>query len=168
MLIRLKNMPSSNHNSRLPLEAEAERFVADKLKREFRLVVFDCDDTLWAGDNGKAFLFWEITQGVLPQDVVDWVVPRYAAYERGEVDEETMCGEMVSIHAGLKLTEVEQAAAKFCDEVIAQCVFTEMLELAHRLKATGCEIWAVSSTNEWVIRTGVKQYGIAPEKVLAT
>ncbi|HEV2113936.1 MAG TPA: haloacid dehalogenase-like hydrolase, partial [Terriglobales bacterium] len=51
--------------------------------------------------------------------------------------------------------------------VIAGCVFPEMLELALRLKANGCEIWAVSSTNEWVIREGVRQYGIPPERVLA-
>src|SRR5579864_3966603 len=96
-----KNMPNSNHrHAGATLKPEARRFVDDILRHDFKLVVFDCDDTLWAGDNGKAFLFWEITQNVLAPKVVEWVIPRYAAYERGEVDEETMCGEMVSIHAG--------------------------------------------------------------------
>lgn len=160
-------MPDSTNNSGPQLTPAAERFVCNVLEREFRLVVFDCDDTLWLGDNGKAFLFWEIERGVLPKKVVDWVVPRYAAYERGEVDEETMCGEMVTIHAGLPLERIESAAERFCREVIAGCIFPEMLELALRLKAAGCEVWAVSSTNEWVIRAGVRQFGIAPERVLA-
>jgi phosphoserine phosphatase len=78
-----------------------------------------------------------------------------------------MCGEMVSIHAGMKLHSIEKAAVRFCEQVITGCIFPEMHELALRLKAAGCEIWAVSSTNEWVIREGVMQYGIASEKVLA-
>lgn len=161
-------MPNSNNrHAGAELTAEAQRFVEDILRRDFKLVVFDCDDTLWAGDNGKAFLFWEIAQGVLPPKIVEWVIPRYAAYERGEVDEETMCGEMVSIHAGMKLGEIEAAATRFCNEVIVGCIFPEMLELALCLKAAGCEIWAVSSTNEWVIREGVRPYGIAAERVLA-
>ena len=161
-------MPNSNHrHAGATLKPEARRFVDDILRHDFKLVVFDCDDTLWAGDNGKAFLFWEIAQNVLAPKVVEWVIPRYAAYERGEVDEETMCGEMVSIHAGMTLQQIEKAAAKFCNEVIADCIFPEMLELALRLKAAGCEIWAVSSTNEWVIREGVRSYGIAAERVLA-
>src|SRR5947209_7278373 len=104
-LIRPRNMPNSNHRSSASVELtpDARRFVEEVASRNFRLVVFDCDDTLWAGDNGKAFLFWEIAQNVLPPKVVEWVLPRYAAYERGEVDEETMCGEMVSIHAGMKV-----------------------------------------------------------------
>ena len=162
-------MPNSNHRSGASAELtpDAQRFVEEVAHRNFRLVVFDCDDTLWAGDNGKAFLFWEIAQNVLPATVIEWVVPRYAAYERGEVDEETMCGEMVSIHAGMKVRELEKIAARFCDEVVTGCVFPEMLTIAQRLKAAGCEIWAVSSTNEWVIREGVRPFGIAAEKVLA-
>jgi len=133
----------------------------------FRLVVFDCDDTLWAGDNGKAFLFWEIANELIPPATAKWIVPRYASYERGEVGEEQMCGEMVSLHQGLRVAELEKIAARFCDEVIANAVFPEMLELTHRLRDAGCELWAVSSTNEWVIREGVRRFGIPPEKVLA-
>jgi hypothetical protein len=65
-------MPNSNNRfSAAKLTPEAQRFVNDILQRGFRLVVFDCDDTLWAGDNGKAFLFWEIAQNVLPYKVMN-------------------------------------------------------------------------------------------------
>ena len=39
-------------------------------------------------------------------------------------------------------------------------IFPEMQELVQRLHEHGCEIWAVSSSNEWVIRAGMKQFGI--------
>jgi phosphoserine phosphatase len=42
-----------------------------------------------------------------------------------------------------------------------------MLRLTRELAATGCEIWAVSSTNDWVIREGVKRFGIRGSRVLA-
>src|SRR5438045_4259532 len=101
--IRPRTMPGSNHNSRpaaalrkdSSLTEEAKQFVDHIMAQNFRLVVFDCDDTLWAGDNGKAFLFWEIANNMIPAEAARWVVPRYAAYERGEVGEEQMCGEMV-------------------------------------------------------------------------
>src|SRR5947209_9700228 len=145
-LIRLKTMPDSNHNSHptVPLTENARRFVDQVMAQGFRLVVFDCDDTLWAGDNGKAFLFWEIANELIPPAVAKWIVPRYASYERGEVGEEHMCGEMVSLHQGLSVAELEKIAARFCDEVIANAVFPEMLELTHRLRDAGCELWAVS------------------------
>ena len=42
-----------------------------------------------------------------------------------------------------------------------------MQELVRRLHEQGCEIWAVSSSNEWVIRAGMKQFGIAEDRILA-
>jgi phosphoserine phosphatase len=47
-------------------------------------------------------------------------------------------------------------------------IFPEMEELVRRLHERGCEIWAVSSSNEWVIRAGLKGFGISREKILAT
>src|SRR5262249_40442450 len=46
-------------------------------------------------------------------------------------------------------------------------IFPEMLRLTHALKTAGTELWAVSSTNLWTVRAGVKRFGIAPERVLA-
>jgi phosphoserine phosphatase len=42
-----------------------------------------------------------------------------------------------------------------------------MRELVRRLNDNGCEIWAVSSTNEWVIRAAMKHFGIPETRVLA-
>ena len=42
-----------------------------------------------------------------------------------------------------------------------------MQELVGRLHENGCEVWAVSSSNEWVIRAGMKAFGIAGNRILA-
>jgi phosphoserine phosphatase len=36
-----------------------------------------------------------------------------------------------------------------------------------RLRDIGCELWAISSTNDWVVLAGVQRFGIAPERVIA-
>jgi phosphoserine phosphatase len=40
--------------------------------------------------------------------------------------------------------------------------------LVRHLHERGCEIWAVSSSNEWVIRAGIKSFGIPDDRILAT
>jgi phosphoserine phosphatase len=42
-----------------------------------------------------------------------------------------------------------------------------MQELTHCLAESGCEVWAVSSTNSWVVEEGVRRFGILPDRVLA-
>ena len=42
-----------------------------------------------------------------------------------------------------------------------------MRELVGRLQELGCDVWAVSSTNEWVIRAGMKYCGIPENRILA-
>jgi phosphoserine phosphatase len=42
-----------------------------------------------------------------------------------------------------------------------------MRELISRLRESNCDVWAVSSTNEWVIRAGMKYFGIPENRVLA-
>jgi len=46
-------------------------------------------------------------------------------------------------------------------------IFPEMRALVLQLQARGCDVWAVSSTNEWVIRAGMRQFGIARDHILA-
>src|SRR5439155_14258013 len=105
--------------------------------------------------------------GLLPDAVVKWALPRYASYQRGEVDEKTMCGEMVSLHAGIEVQDIEAAAETFIETVIEKRIFPEMQKLVSALAEYGCEIWAVSSTNSWVIEAGVRRFGIASGRVLA-
>jgi phosphoserine phosphatase len=145
----------------------SEAFLQSVMATRPRLAVFDCDGTLWEGDGGKDFLYWEAQYGLLPDAVTKWALPHYDSYERGEVDEETMCGEMVSLHAGIEVSEIEAAAETFVEAVIEKRIFPEMQKLAHSLAEIGCEIWAVSSTNNWVIEAGVRRFGIPKERVIA-
>jgi len=147
-------------------ETSAE-FVASVLRLQPRLAVFDCDGTLWSGDAGEGFFDWELTQGLVSEEIVRWARPRYADYKAGKVDEDTMCGEMVSMHRGLLETDIQRAATHYFDGKIAPQIFPEMRKLVCRLQESGCDVWAVSSTNQWVIRAGMKHFGIPEDRILA-
>jgi phosphoserine phosphatase len=142
-------------------------FIASVLALKPRLAVFDCDGTLWSGDGGQDFFYWEIAQKLIPADIVRWAVPRYADYREGKVNEKQMCGEMVTIHAGLPVAIIEEAAERFFAQVLEPRIFLDMRELTAQMKAAGCELWAVSSTNDWVIAAGLERFGIPRERVLA-
>src|SRR3954463_137382 len=148
-------------------DSKADVFIQSVLDLRPQLAVFDCDGTLWEGDGGKDFLYWEAQAGVLPNAVKQWALPRYESYQRGEVEEETMCGEMTSLHAGIPVKDIEAAAETFVATVIEKRIFLEMQTLVHLLIKDGCEIWAVSSTNTWVIEAGARRFGIPKEHVIA-
>jgi HAD superfamily phosphoserine phosphatase-like hydrolase len=131
------------------------------------LAVFDCDGTLWAGDAGERFFDWELNRGVLAPDIVRWARERYAEYKAGKVSEDDMCGEMVTLHKGLKEAEVLRLSNEFFEEKFAQNIFPEIRQLIFELQNSGCDVWAVSSTNEWVIGEAMKHFGIPQEKILA-
>ena len=132
------------------------------------VAAFDCDGTLWSGDAGERFFDWELRRGGIVSEATDRRLrDRYAAYRRGEVDESTMCGEMVTMHRGIPESKLMDAAFRFFDQFYEGQVFPEMRELVRRLQENGCEIWAVSSTNEWVIRAAMKHFGIPESRVLA-
>jgi phosphoserine phosphatase len=145
----------------------AQQFIDSVLALKPAVAVFDCDGTLWSGDSGADFFYWEVEQGLLPQHVVDWALARYDDYKLGNVDETTMCGEMVTIHERLPESRLEEASREFFPAVVQPRIFPEMLQLTQELRAQGCELWAVSSTNVWVVREGVRRFGIPPERVLA-
>jgi phosphoserine phosphatase len=132
-----------------------------------KVAVFDCDGTLWGGDAGLSFMNWSLEQGIVSRATADWIDTRHRAYRAGEVSEVQICGEMVQIYAGLHDDELERVAAQFVQEFVQPQVFAEMRALVEELRASGTEIWAVSSTNKWVIVEGVRGFGIPPERVLA-
>ena len=154
-------------------EAEAflpvtNQFLDSILRLEPRVAAFDCDGTLWSGDAGERFFDWELRQGDIVADALDRSMrDRYAAYRRGEVDETTMCGEMVTMHKGVEESKMMSAAARFFDEYFVPQIFPEMRELVRRLQENGSEVWAVSSSNEWVIRAGMKHFGLPENRILA-
>ena len=145
----------------------ASDFIESVVALRLETAVFDCDGTLWNGDAGRDFLYWEIERGVVSAEVAKRMLERYRLYESGEVDEETMCGEMVTMHSGLSDQELHAAGEEFFAGVVAAHMFPEMMELAARLAQTGCELWAVSSTNDWVVEAGAKRFGIARDHILA-
>jgi len=145
----------------------ANGFIDSILRLEPRLAVFDCDGTLWSGDAGETFFAWEQAEELVPEEIVRSMQARYADYKAGNVAEELMCGEMVTMHKGMIEADVQRAATRFFDLNFVDSIFSEMKELVHRLQAQGCDVWAVSSTNEWVIRAGMRHFAIARDHILA-
>lgn len=149
------------------MSPKAAEFIDSVLALEPRIAVFDCDGTLWAGDAGEGFFDWELNRGVVPDEIARWARPRYADYKAAKVDEDTMCTEMVTMHRGLNEAEVQSAATEYFDQNFIAQIFPEMCELVHRLQKSGTDVWAVSSTNLWVIRAGMKHCGIPESRILA-
>jgi phosphoserine phosphatase len=143
---------------------EFERLV---LESKPRVAVFDCDGTLWDGDSGGGFLKWSIEQGLVSRSTSDWIDIRYRAYQAGATSEEQICLEVVQIYAGLRETELYAAAARYMQEYLQRAKFEEVASLVATLRDAGAEIWAVSSTNKWVVTEGVHSYGIEEDHVLA-
>ena len=149
------------------ISPKATAFMDSVLRLQPEIAVFDCDGTLWAGDAGEGFFDWELQRRVVPDEIVRWARPRYADYKAGKVDEDTMCAEMVTMHCGLKEADVQRAATEYFDHNFVRQIFPEMRELAGRLQQSGTDVWAVSSTNLWVIRAGMKHLGIPQDRILA-
>jgi HAD superfamily phosphoserine phosphatase-like hydrolase len=149
------------------LTNKATEFVESILRLGPQLAVFDCDGTLWRDDAGEGFFDWELKRGVVSDEIVRWARPRYAEYKAGKVSEDDMCGEMVTMHRGLAVTDIMRAATTYFEENFTKQIFPEMRELVSRLQKSGCDVWAVSSTNEWVIRAAMKHFEIDESKVLA-
>ena len=142
-------------------------FVDAVLALRPSIAVFDCDGTLWSGDAGADFFYWEIERGIVTREVAEWARRRYDEYKSGTVGEEQICGEMVTMNRGISQEAMQRAATEFFDEVVSHRVFPELQELTRKLAEQGCELWAVSSTNSWVVEVGAERFGIPRERVLA-
>ena len=143
---------------------EFERLVLDANPK---IAVFDCDGTLWSGDSGSGFMVWSIEQGLISRSTINWIDARYRAYQNGTVNELEICGDMVKIYAGLSEQDLRAAAARYMQEFVPTHLFAEMFSLVDKLRRSGVETWAVSSTNKWVVAEGVRNLGISENKILA-
>lgn len=144
-----------------------DEFLEAVLRLEPRVAAFDCDGTLWSGDAGVGFFDWEIERGLVSAAVASSMRARYVEYKAGRVSEDNMCGEMVTMHQGLRETVVMDAATEFMTREFSGQIFSDMQQLVQRLQERGCDVWAVSSSNEWVIRAGTKAFGIPDDRILA-
>ena len=154
------------------MQIEVKRWTAEELERlalnsSIKVAVFDCDGTLWSTDSGYGFMAWSLEKGLVSRSTSDWIDLRHRAYRTGQVSEEVICGEMVQMYAGLREQELRAAAAKYFDRYVRENVFAEMAELVKSMGRAGIELWAVSSTNRWVIAEGVRDFGIPEERILA-
>ncbi len=155
-----------------PTQAGIHPWTADEFERlvfecKPKVAVFDCDGTLWSGDAGYGFMAWSLEQGLVSRSTNDWIDTRYRAYRAGSVNEETMCAEMVQMYAGLRDAELRAVAARYVDKFVRGRIFAEMAALVASMQRAGIELWAVSSTNRWVIAEGLRDFGIPEERILA-
>jgi phosphoserine phosphatase len=144
-----------------------EEFLQAVLDTNPETAVFDCDGTLWSGDAGYGFMVWSIESGLLSRNAADWLDSQYRAYRAGKVSEVEMCGEMVQVYAGLHEDEMRKSAATYFRNHVEANIFPEIRELITALRKAGTQLWAVSSTNNWVVEEGVQLFGIPAERVLA-
>ena len=105
--------------------------------------------------------------GLLSREACDWLDARYRAYLHDDVSELAICGEMVQVYRGLREAEMRSAAQTFFSHYIQPRIFPAMQQLLADLQAMGTALWAVSSTNDWVIEAAVQHFGIPPERVLS-
>ena len=149
------------------LTSRQTEFIERVLSLRPRVAALDCDGTLWSGDAGEGFFSWEVKEGVVSEEIAQWARARYADYKAGLVDEDTMCGEMVTMHRGLREEIVQQACDTYFAHGIAANIFPEMQQLVERLRASGCDVWAVSSSCQWIIRSAMRYFGIPQNRILA-
>ena len=153
------------------LTSRQTEFIENVLGLHPQVATFDCDGTLWSGDAGEGFFSWELDQDLVSPEIARSMRARYADYKAGKVPEDVMCGEMVAMHRGLREEVVQQACDTYFAQGIAQNIFPEMRELIARLRADGqpnpCNVWAVSSSNQWIIRSGMRYFGIPENRILA-
>ena len=143
------------------------QFIDSILALKPALAVFDCDGTLWSGDAGADFFYWEIERGIVGREVGERAFAHYEEYNAGRVSEEQICGEMVTMNCGVSQEALLQAGREFFEQIVSHRVFPEMQELTRRLREQGCDLWAVSSTNSWVVEFGAERFGIPRDRVLA-
>src|SRR4029077_1906285 len=60
-----------------------------------------------------------------------------------------------------------RAGVEYFGDAFPGKIFPRMRELIRRLHDAGCEVWAVSSSNEWVIRAAMKHFEIPDNRILA-
>jgi phosphoserine phosphatase len=71
------------------------------------------------------------------------------------------------MYAGLREIEIRAAAARYIRKFVEKRIFPELDSLITKLRKQNVELWAVSSTNKWVIAEGVRRFEIPEERIRA-
>ena len=142
-------------------------FLESVLRLKPQVAAFDCDGTLWSGDAGEGFFSWSMKRGMVSKEIERWARARYSEYKMGKVAEEVMCGEMVTMYHGLREEDVQRATDEYFEFGIAPGIFPEMRELVRSLRTAGTDVWAVSSSSQWIIRSAMRLFDIPQDRVLA-
>jgi phosphoserine phosphatase len=150
------------------MNAEAQSFIQSVLALAPKSAAFDCDGTLWDADSGMGFFYWVLDHHLVDAKTEAWARPRYDEYLAGRVEEKTMCGEMVQICRGMRVEAITEAARAYFHEHVEARIFPEMLELTNRLRENGCELWAVSSSSQWLIEVETSPFGIAADHIFSS
>ena len=155
-----------------PTQTDIHKWSAEEFEQRVfackpKVAVFDCDGTLWSGDAGYEFMVWSLEQGLVSRSTHHWIDTRYRAYQAGKVSEVAICGEMVQMYAGLRDGELRAAATEYFDKLVRKRIFAEMAALVASMRKAGIELWAVSSTNRWVVAEGLRDFEVPVEHILA-
>ena len=145
----------------------AEEFERLVLDCKPKVAVFDCDGTLWSGDAGYGFMAWSLEQGLVSRSTSDWIDTRHRAYRAGHVSEPESAARWCRSMPACANRNCAPPPPSMRKSLCAQRFFPEMASLVAALRQAGVELWAVSSTNNWVVAEGVRDFGIPEEHILA-
>ena len=121
---------------------------------------FDADGTLWAGDVGELILQAMIGLGRVPRDA--WT--NYEALL--PIDAPAACALCVEVMRGARIDEIENWSRELVVARQHGPLFSATIELARELEQRGCEVWIVSGSNAWTVRTAIGAAGLNASRVL--
>lgn len=150
------------------MSTSSAQFIDSVLRLRAQIAAFDCDGTLWSDDVGERFFDWEIRERIVSPELGQAMRARYSEYRAGNVAEEQMCAEMVTMNRGLPESKLLEATAYYFEHVFPGKIFLEMREIIARLQDAGCDVWAVSASNEWIIRAAMRHFNIPENRILAS
>jgi hypothetical protein len=139
-------------------------FLETVLSLKPRVAAFDCDGTLWSEDAGEGFFHWELDlapeKRLCPSRSCNGPVSAMPTTKRA-ASTKIPCAEKWSpCTADCAKKSCSRRPTPILLKPSPPRFFPEMRELVERLRQSGCDVWAVSSSCLWVIRSGMRYFGI--------
>lgn len=138
-----------------------------------RIAIFDADGTLWRGDAGEEFFRYQLDHRLLPaRGAKPGAFPKRDPWKKywDEVsngDPARAYGWLAQWNEGATVEEMSRWTTEFFRDRFCHAVFEPMRTLSHALRNSGFEVWVVSASFSWVIREGVKGYGVQEDHIIA-